>query len=194
MSTFSPRGASVERVTRMDSPFVVRLDEQEPGSSTARFFGRSDPTAALTPSAEARKGVKMLDPFGASEAAQALYPSHPSPARRRPFLGSKMEGRAVPTRVGTLKGAGWGRESHRRDAELGRRLVRGRRGGQSFRPLSIPGEGVDPSIQAIKDPLFWGRRWAWVQVEPGFATGGGPDIAGLELIDQRDAVSAACAT
>src|SRR6266545_1276400 len=70
-----------------------------------------------------------------------------------------MEGRAVPTRVGTLKGVGWGRESHRHDGELGRRLVRGRRGGQSFDPfrplvrVSIP--LFKPSEQGSKI-LFFG--------------------------------------
>jgi hypothetical protein len=93
-----------------------------------------------------------------------------SAGRNALFLGAKIRARAVPTRVGTLKGAGWGRESHRRDGELGRRLVRGRRGGSIFRPLSTPGEGVDPSIQAIgagvKDPLFWGRRLVLLQYQP----------------------------
>jgi hypothetical protein len=70
-----------------------------------------------------------------------------------------------PTHV-TPKGAGWGRESHRRDGELGRRLVRGRRGGQSFDPfrplarVSIP--LFKPSEQG-RASSFWGPRWRIVQ-------------------------------
>jgi hypothetical protein len=102
--------------------------------------------------------------------ATATSAAHRESVVRPPRAASAVSAgryRGVPTRVGTLKGAGWGRESHRRDGELGRRLVRGRRGGSIFRPLSTPGEGVDPSIQAIgagvKDPLFWGRRFVLVQ-------------------------------
>jgi hypothetical protein len=52
------------------------------------------PAAALIPVSGGTKGAKIFNPFGACEEAQALYPSHSNWARRSPFLGSKMEGRA----------------------------------------------------------------------------------------------------
>jgi hypothetical protein len=104
------------------------------------------------------------------------------PLRRgatRSFWGRRFVLVQCPHQGRDPQGAGWGRESHRRDGELGRRLVRGRRGGQSFDPFRPPGEGVDPSIQAIgagvKDPLFWGRRFVLVQSPvAGAALGGRP--------------------
>lgn len=62
-------------------------------------FRAVKPDRSADPVSGGTKGAKIFGPFGASEVAQALYPSHSSRARRSPFLGSKMEGRARVERL-----------------------------------------------------------------------------------------------
>src|SRR6266508_2080945 len=130
----------------------------------------------------------VFDPFRPPRSAQSPYSSRLGGVQRFSFWGRRWRIVQIPTRVGTLKGVGWGRESHGRDGELGRRLVRGRRGGSVFRPLPTPGEGVDPSIQAIgagsKILFFGGEDRGSCSLADRWLPGGPAGVANLVADDE----------
>jgi hypothetical protein len=103
------------------------------------------PDRSADPVSGGTNGAKIFDPLGASEVAQALYPSHSSRARRSPFLGSKMEGRAA---------SGSGRQPEG---------VNVRTFSHPFAPCPYPGNGLfTGKTRPRGDSSFWVRSDAWL--------------------------------
>jgi hypothetical protein len=73
-------------------------------SSTARVFGRSDPTAALTRPVKARRARRFSTPLDPPRRLKRCFQAIRARLERCSFLGSKMEGRAGASRWSGLGG------------------------------------------------------------------------------------------